>query len=218
MALDLDPDRVRAAAATGESVVFGDAGRREALQAAGVHRARALAITFDDTATALRLLSLIRQLAPGLPVLVRTAHEADIDRLRRAGATEVVPEIVEGSLMLASHALALAGVPLAQVQRRVTQVRESRYALLQGFFHGADDDRDGDAIEDAPLHLRAGPLLAGSAGIGPSIGRVNGGGARGARAGAARPAVGRPGRRHVAGIRRYPGSFGHPGANQCCGG
>ncbi len=154
VALDLDPDRVREAAATAEPVVFGDSTRRETLMAAGVHRARALAITFDDTPTALRILQLVREIAPQLPVLVRTSHEADIERLRAAGATEVVPEIVEGSLMLASHALALAGVPMTRVLRRVRKVRDSRYALLQGFFHGADD-ADEDAIEDAQIHLRA---------------------------------------------------------------
>ena len=171
MALDLDPDRVREASATGESVVYGDAARRETLVAAGVHRARALAVTFDDTAIALRVLRMARELAPQLPILVRTAHEADIERLRAAGATEVVPEIVEGSLMLASHALALAGVPLVRVLRRVRQVRESRYALLQGFFHGSDDT-DEDAIEDAPLHLRAVGIAAGSAAVGRTLGEL----------------------------------------------
>ena len=154
IALDLDPDRVRQAAATGESVVYGDSARRETLLAAGVHRARAMAITFDDTAVALRIIHLVREIAPQLPILVRTAHEADIERLLGAGATEVVPEIVEGSLMIASHALALAGVPLSRVLRRVRKVRDSRYSLLQGFFHGADDSEE-DAIEDAQIHLRA---------------------------------------------------------------
>jgi CPA2 family monovalent cation:H+ antiporter-2 len=114
---------------------------------------------------------MVRELAPQLPILVRTAHEADIERLRAAGATEVVPEIVEGSLMLASHALALAGVPLVRVLRRVRQVRESRYALLQGFFHGSDDT-DEDAIEDAPLHLRAVGIAAGSAAVGRTLGEL----------------------------------------------
>ena len=171
MALDLDPDRVRQAAATGESVVYGDSARRETLLAAGVHRARALAITFDDTQVALRILHLVREMAPQLPILVRTSHEADIERLRAAGATEVVPEIVEGSLMLASHALALAGVPLGRVLRRVRKVRESRYTLLQGFFHGTDD-QDEDAIEDAQIHLRAVGVSGASQAAGKSLSNV----------------------------------------------
>ena len=177
MALDLDPDRVREAAATGESVVYGDSARRETLVAVGVHRARALAVTFDDTAAALRVIRTARELAPQLPILVRTAHEADIERLRAAGATEIVPEIVEGSLMLASHALALAGVPMARVLRRVRTVREGRYSLLRGFFRGADDAGE-DAIEAAQIHLRAVGIARDSALVTRTLGSLPLGGAR----------------------------------------
>ena len=172
LALDLDPDRVREAAETGESVVYGDSARRETLLAAGVHRASALAVTFDDTPTAMRILHLVRDLAPQLPILVRTAHEADIEKLRAAGATEVVAEILEGSLMLASHALALVGLPLHRVLRRIRHVRDGRYALLQGFFHGADD-MEGDEIEDAPMHLRAVTMAATSPRIGQELGHLD---------------------------------------------
>lgn len=172
MALDLDPDRVREAAAGGETVVYGDCTRRETLQAAGLHRAVALVVTFDDTATALRLLALVRQHAPKLPVMVRAAgDDAEMVRLRGAGATEVVPEVVEGSLMLASHALALAGVPLARVLRRIRDVRDDQYALLRGFFRGADDMPE-DAIEREPLQLRAVTLDAGCAAVGLALGEA----------------------------------------------
>jgi CPA2 family monovalent cation:H+ antiporter-2 len=139
VALDLDADRVREAASAGESVVLGDATRRETLLAAGLHRASVLVITYDDTPSAVRLLKVARSLAPQLPVVVRTATDVDLERLRQAGATEVVPEVVEGSLMLASHALALAGTPLARVLRRIRSIREDRYSLLRSYFHGADD-------------------------------------------------------------------------------
>jgi CPA2 family monovalent cation:H+ antiporter-2 len=52
----------------------------------------------------------------------------------------VVPEAIEGSLMLASHALALVGVPMRRVIRVVQDQRDARYGLLRGYFHGADDD------------------------------------------------------------------------------
>ncbi|MEO5661119.1 MAG: cation:proton antiporter, partial [Polaromonas sp.] len=45
MALDLDPDRVRQAAAAGNSVVFGDAVRLQSLMAAGLARASAVVVT-----------------------------------------------------------------------------------------------------------------------------------------------------------------------------
>ncbi|MEO7400540.1 MAG: NAD-binding protein, partial [Polaromonas sp.] len=140
MALDLDPDRVRQAAAAGNSVVFGDAVRLQALIAAGLARASAVVVTYLDTASALKVLANARAHAPTVPVIVRTVDDRDLERLKAGGATEVVPEAIEGSLMLASHALALVGVPMRRVIRVVQDQRDARYNLLRGFFRGADDD------------------------------------------------------------------------------
>jgi monovalent cation:H+ antiporter-2, CPA2 family len=140
MALDLDPDRVRQAAAAGQSVVFGDAAKLPSLIAAGLSRATAVVITYHDTPSALRVLQHVREHAAHVPVVVRTLDDTDLERLRTAGATEVVPEALEGSLMLASHALALVGVPMRRVIRITQDARDARYGLLRGYFHGADDD------------------------------------------------------------------------------
>ena len=140
MALDLDPDRVRQAAAAGDSVVYGDATRLQALMAAGLVRASAVAVTYSDVPAALKVLASTRAHAPHVPVVVRTQDDTSLDRLQAAGATEVVPEAIEGSLMLAGHALALVGVPMRRVIRLVQDQREARYQLLRGYFHGADDD------------------------------------------------------------------------------
>jgi CPA2 family monovalent cation:H+ antiporter-2 len=140
MALDLDPDRVRQAAAAGQSVVFGDAARLKSLMAAGLARASAVVVTYHDTPSALKILQVVRSHAPAVPVVVRTVDDSDLDRLRAAGAAEVVPEAIEGSLMLASHALALVGVPMRRVIRITRDARDARYGLLRGYFHGADDD------------------------------------------------------------------------------
>ena len=142
MALDLDPDRVRQAAAGGKSVVFGDAARLPSLMAAGLARASAVVVSYHDTASALKILQLVRDHAPHVPVIVRTIDDTDLERLRDAGATEVVPEAIEGSLMLAAQALALVGVPMARVIRLTRDARDARYHLLRGYFHGADDTAD----------------------------------------------------------------------------
>lgn len=159
VALDLDPDRVNAAAAAGESVVFGDAARRESLAAAGIHRAAAVAITYANTQSALRVLHHIHELEPTLPVIVRTVDDADLEKLLASGATEVIPEIVEGSLMLASHMLVLMGVPMRRVVRRVEEMRDARYSLLRGYFHGTDDvgddGRDQVRLQSVPVDTRA---------------------------------------------------------------
>ncbi len=140
MALDLDPDRVRQAAAAGNSVVFGDAARLQALIAAGLARASAVVVTYLEAASAIKVLAHTRAHAPQVPVIVRTQDDRDLEKLQAAGATEVVPEALEGSLMLASHALALVGVPMRRVIRIVQEQRDARYNLLRGYFHGADDD------------------------------------------------------------------------------
>ncbi|MFZ9140423.1 MAG: cation:proton antiporter [Burkholderiaceae bacterium] len=164
VALDLDPQRTREAAAAGHSVVFGDATRRETLMAAGIHRATSLVITYADRASATRVIVAVRQLAPQLPIIVRARDDSDLTPLRDAGATEVVPEVMEGSLMLASHALALAGVPLHRVVRRVREVRDTRYGLFRGVFRGSDDDyleRAEDAIMLRTLVVPKASIMAG---------------------------------------------------------
>ena len=140
MALDLDPDRVHQAAAAGNSVVYGDATRLQALMAAGLARASAVVITYLDVPAALKVLANTRSHAPQVPVIVRTQDDQNLQLLQSSGATEVVPEAIEGSLMLASHALALVGVPMRRVIRIVQEQRDARYNLLKGFFHGADDN------------------------------------------------------------------------------
>ena len=142
VALDNDPQRVREAASDGMNVVYGDAGRREMLVAAGLAKARAVVITFADVPLALKILHHVQRERPELPVIVRTVDDTDLDRLLDAGATEVVPEVLEGSLMLASHSLLLLGVPLNRVLARIRAIREERYGLFRGFFHGATDEAD----------------------------------------------------------------------------
>ena len=152
IALDVDPTRVKAAAAAGENVVFGDAARREVLKAVGLNRARALVVSFANLPGAMKILAVVQELRPDLPVIVRTVDDTDLNTLKQAGAAEVVPEVLEGSLMLASHALLLLGVPLTRVLKKLRGVREQRYGLLRGFFRGATD-------EEAELSETAQPRL-----------------------------------------------------------
>ncbi|MBB5019469.1 CPA2 family monovalent cation:H+ antiporter-2 [Chitinivorax tropicus] len=153
-ALDLDPERVQEASAAGHNISFGDASKREVLMAAGLSRARAVVVTFADTHMAMRILSHVQSLRPGIPIIVRTLDETDVDKLREAGAVEVVSEVMEGSLMLASHTLMMLGTPLNRVLARIRQVREERYELFRGFFHGATDN-PGDPNEQAQPRLHS---------------------------------------------------------------
>ena len=168
IALDFDPQRVREAAAAGESVVFGDAARREVLIAAGLLRANALVVSYADTTSALRILSLVQELRPGLPVIVRTLDDSDIDQLKQAGAAEVVAEILEGSLMVAMHALMLLGVPFNRVLQRIRETREERYGLFRGFYHGVTDE-DEDATDRMQIRLHSVLIANRAAAIGRTL-------------------------------------------------
>jgi len=153
LALDLDPVRVRDARDAGKPVVYGDVTLRDVLEAAGLSRARALAISFHDVPAALKILDTTRLVRPDMPVIVRTKDDSELERLNAAGATEVVPESLEGSLMMGSHLLLLMGVPISRIVRHVRNVRADRYQMLRGFFHGEDlhDGRDTHAYQ-ARLH------------------------------------------------------------------
>ena len=133
-ALELDPRYVRDAVAAGENVVYGDATKREVLQAAGLMRAKALVVTYDDTPSALKILHHVSKARPGLPVIVRTADDTHVEKLKRAGAAEVVAEVLEGSVMLASQALILSGMPLTRVIRRIQETRAKRYSVFSSYF------------------------------------------------------------------------------------
>ena len=172
IALDGDPIRVKQASAAGESVMFGDASKREVLTAAGITRASALVISFADTHTAMRILAHVRMLKPDLPVIVRTFDDTDVQKLRDAGADEIVAEVVEGSLMLATQTMLLLGVPLNRVLSRLRTVRGERYELMRGFFPGATDADDGVPDPELP-RLQSVMLDAGAAAVGKSIAELD---------------------------------------------
>ena len=166
IALDHDPRRVRAAAQAGDGVVFGDSTRAEVLMAAGVHRAKAVVVSFAHTPSALKIIAAVQQLRPDAPVIVRTVDDNDLDLLREAGASEVVPEVMEGALMLASQTMLMAGVPLVRVLKRIRQTREARYGAMRGYFRGltdeTEDESSGERLTSVllqPRHAGCGKIL-----------------------------------------------------------
>lgn len=138
VALDLDPVRVKRAREAGDPVYYGDGTHLGVLKAAGVERARAVVISYFQVPTALKILGHVKKLRPDMPVLVRTRDDVDLDKLMQAGATEVIPETMESSLMVASHLLHLLGMPLNKILHKVQEVRSHRYSLLRSVFRGQD--------------------------------------------------------------------------------
>ncbi len=155
VALDLDASRVREAHLAGEPVYYGDASERAVLESVGIASSRLVVISHHDVPAALGVLDVVRNLRPGLPVMVRATDESQVDRLRAAGAVEVVPEALEAALMITAHVLLLLDVPLVRVLRRIQEQRTGRYQLLREFIRGDGPPLD----EDMPVAERVHPVV-----------------------------------------------------------
>ncbi|MCG8084915.1 MAG: monovalent cation:proton antiporter-2 (CPA2) family protein [Candidatus Thiodiazotropha taylori] len=138
VALDLDPTVVQEAHEAGEPVHFGDASRQEIIQAAGIDRAAVVVITFEEHTTALKILHHLKSNYPDIQVLVRTRDDTHMETLELAGATEVMPEAVEASLMMGGQLLLLLKVPGSRILKIMREIRENHYKLLRDFYHGQE--------------------------------------------------------------------------------
>jgi CPA2 family monovalent cation:H+ antiporter-2 len=139
LALDVDPYRIRTGRQAGDPVMFGDTTQAAVLQGVGVATASCVVVTFADAPIALRVLRAVRSLRGDVPVLVRTQDDSLLGELQAAGATEVVPETFEASLMLLSHLLLLLKVPVSRVVRTVDEIRSDRYGMLREYFPAQGD-------------------------------------------------------------------------------
>jgi CPA2 family monovalent cation:H+ antiporter-2 len=153
IALELDAYRIRAGRQAGDPVIYGDAGEIKMLENVGVAHASCVVITFANPEVALRILRAVRELRADVPILVRTQDDTKLEELQAAGATEVVPETFEASLMLLSHLLLLLKLPVPRVIRTVNEIRSHRYSMLRQYFPAADAEHlDGTHAFREELH------------------------------------------------------------------
>jgi CPA2 family monovalent cation:H+ antiporter-2 len=151
--IDSDPLRVRESAAAGEPIYYGDATRHDVMKSIGTERAKLIIITFPDEEEALKTLHSLQNHLMPVPTLVRTRDDTILEALQQAGATEVIPEKLEGSLMLVSHVLTMLKIPAPEIRERIRQVRSERYQMLQGYYHGSHSRKiDEEGIPNTILH------------------------------------------------------------------
>lgn len=134
VALDISPGIIKKHAPDSGVVVFGNAERIEVLKAAGVARCRGVVISYPDVYSVECVIRLVRQQRGDIPIVVRAADESAVAKLKAAGATEVIPEVLEGSLMIAAEALVQFGVPVERAMARVRAIRAERYSSLKEFY------------------------------------------------------------------------------------
>ncbi|OKY26248.1 monovalent cation:proton antiporter family protein [Thalassotalea sp. PP2-459] len=147
VAIDMDPLRTRKAREAGENVLFGSSRQTELLEAAKLSTAKLVVIAFGEDKQSIEVIRKVRSLSPNVPILVRTRNDDQLDKLQAAGADQVVPESLEGSLMLVSQVLSLSGVPFSHIVKRVQKERKSHYSHLHGFFQGEHTDMSPDAMD-----------------------------------------------------------------------
>ncbi len=172
IAIDIDPLRAKEAREAGEKVLFGTSRQTELLKAANIDKARLVVIAFGEDKQSMEVIQRVRFLAPNVQILVRTRNDDNLAQLKAAGANEVVPESLEGSLMLVSQVLSLTGVPFSRIIRRVQKERKEHYNHLHGFYQGENTDLGPNAIDRIEF-AHAVLLTENADAIGRSLGSLN---------------------------------------------
>ena len=130
--LELNPERTAAARTRGEPVLYGDATRPTVLGEAGVGAAQVVVVAISDRLATRRIVALARQGNPQVPIIVRTRYVAEMDDLRRLGATEVIPEEFETSVEIFARVLRRLRVPRNIIALQVDLIRRQGYSMLRG--------------------------------------------------------------------------------------
>jgi CPA2 family monovalent cation:H+ antiporter-2 len=138
--LDLDAELVRRASLAGECIMYGDPSHPGILNAAGLEHAKVLVISFNDLRATTKILSMVKQKYPNLPILVRCSDEHELKQLKEYGATRIIAEVFEESLTLSHHLLNLLDIPTEKITELMQEVRSKDYDLLQKVFTGAMED------------------------------------------------------------------------------
>jgi monovalent cation:proton antiporter-2 (CPA2) family protein len=131
VALDTSAGRVQDGKGSDLPVYFGDAGSPAVLHSIGAERAACAVITLDTPSANYRSVYSMHKHFPTVKTFVR-AHDIEAGiMLERAGATAVVPEVLEPSLQLAAAVLSELNVPEDEVAETIRAFRKTHLSELQ---------------------------------------------------------------------------------------
>jgi CPA2 family monovalent cation:H+ antiporter-2 len=122
--VDINPENVRRASSNQKPAYFGDVTSEDVLEAMGVKHAVELVLSINDLDATIRTIGAARRLAPDLNILVRIQYAADINRLIRAGATEIVAAELEASAVITQRVLAKCRVEEEAIAPQMERIRE----------------------------------------------------------------------------------------------
>ncbi|MBD3383240.1 MAG: potassium transporter KefB, partial [candidate division Zixibacteria bacterium] len=129
--LEMNPDTVKRERKKGEPIFYGDAASEEVLKQAGLMTARAMVIAISDPAATRRITYLAKHLNPALHLIVRTRFIIEVGALRELGADDVIPEEFETSIEIFTRVMNRFMVPVDQIERFISSVREDNYGMLR---------------------------------------------------------------------------------------
>jgi len=130
--LELDPELVSRGKMVGEPISFGDGTRTDILEQMQIGQARVLVIAISDPAATARVVSQARRIRQDINIIVRTRYVAEIERLYRLGANQVIPEEFETSVEIFARVLQEYHIPRNVIALQVDLIRKEHYGTLRG--------------------------------------------------------------------------------------
>ncbi len=92
LVLELNSDTVMDLKRQGQPVLFADATHQEALDLAGISRARLVAFTFPAVSATCAAVPLVRERNPGICIFGRAKFPSEVQRLRKLGVQVIHDE------------------------------------------------------------------------------------------------------------------------------
>ncbi|WP_422343206.1 cation:proton antiporter [Parasphingorhabdus sp.] len=124
LAIESNIDVVASARREGYPILFGNVARNEMLDRLRLGHAKALVLTMDEPVLSVQVVKRVRAWVPNLPIIVRARDTDHAAELYQAGATNAVPEALEGSLQLSEAILVENGVAMGPVIASIHEKRD----------------------------------------------------------------------------------------------
>ena len=142
LAVESNIDAFAKAHRLGYPIIFGNVARNEMLDRLRLGHAKALVLTMDEPVISVQIVKKVRGWLPDLPIIVRARDIEHASELYQAGATNAVPEALEGSLQLSEAVLVENGVAMGPVIASIHEKRDQIRKRIQ---------EDGDLDEEPKL-------------------------------------------------------------------
>jgi glutathione-regulated potassium-efflux system ancillary protein KefC/glutathione-regulated potassium-efflux system protein KefB len=140
-ALESDVAQVDFVRRFGNKVYYGDASRREVLEAAGAARAEVFVLAIDDIELSVRTASVVRRHFPHLKLLARARNRQHAIRLLDVDVRYVIRETYLSSLDLARNALEALGMSRADAVESIRRFDEHDQKTLEGQREARNDEQ-----------------------------------------------------------------------------